>query len=149
MFHILAAIDYPDNTAVVPFIPLSTDLRSKLSSTIEFVRSFIFLYSTPHENFQNDEEYENRLAIILKSITLLFEYLKSSEGLSLEFEIVKCCIEEVLRLFDSKVNFSEKDLIHQSMLFVENLLIDLYKTTEINMVRAMFLYLFLPYKNEF
>lgn len=131
----LASIEYPHDLGVQTLIPRSTDLRSKISSTIGFVRSFILLCSVPHENFQSDNDYLKLKEIILKSIALLFEYLTSLEGLSLEFEIVKCCIGEIHRLFDSKANFFENDLINLSMMFVENLLIDIYKTTEMNMVR--------------
>lgn len=131
----LAPSEYPHDLIAQTFIPPTTDLRSKISSTIAFVRSFILLCSVPHENFQSDKEYIKLKEIVLKSIALLYEYLTSLEGLSLEFEIVKCCIGEIHRLFDSKANFFENELVHLSMMFVENLLIDIYKTTELNMVR--------------
>lgn len=129
-------------------VPSISDFNSKICITLKFVRSFIFLGSLNQDRSENshagfNEQLSER---ILRSIFQLFEYLRSNEGLNLEYGIIKNAMQEIHRLFDSKAMVLDKQLIIMSLVFLDNLLLDIYKTTEINMVKNILLCLFLKFK---
>lgn len=134
--------DTPIPCITKPRIQQPSDLRIKIGNTIEFVRSFIFLGSVVQDGIgKNKADSQEQLSgKILRSISLLFEYLRTDEGLEMEFEIIKCALDEVRRLFDSKANFFEKSLVDKTMSFVDNLLLDIYKTLQINTVGEISLF---------
>ncbi|XP_035214150.1 uncharacterized protein LOC118187952 isoform X2 [Stegodyphus dumicola] len=111
------------------------EFEKKVCETVEFVRSFILLSSfsvTCNLNFDDSKTESKRKELILKSILTLFGHLKSEAGLNLPFNIVNQAMNEILRLFDTKNMSLEVELVRICMSLVENLLIDIHKTMEIN-----------------
>ncbi|GFY54510.1 uncharacterized protein TNIN_8801 [Trichonephila inaurata madagascariensis] len=94
-----------DNTTelnVTEPVSVSRTAQTNIKDSLEFVRSFILLDSVSTTNcltsYPIDESDVKRSAIVLKSTSNIFSYLKSEEGLRMEFDIVKKTMTEVHRL---------------------------------------------------
>ncbi|XP_055938135.1 uncharacterized protein LOC129968305 [Argiope bruennichi] len=106
---------------------------------MEFVKHFILLNSVSSTSCllpnQNDEEStEKRCEVILKTVSNIFYYLRSEEGLRMEIEIVKNAVKGITGLFNVSLKKLNKDLLSMCLNFVDSLLVDIHQTIEINKV---------------
>ncbi|GFQ88872.1 uncharacterized protein TNCT_80481 [Trichonephila clavata] len=130
--------DSTTELSVTEPISVSRIAQTNIKDSVEFVRNFILLDSVSTTNClvsnPTDESDVKRSAIVLKSTSAIFSYLKSEEGLRMEFDIVKKTMAEVHRLLNSSFAKLNNELISLCLNFVDFLLIDIHKTLEINKV---------------
>ncbi|GBN12905.1 hypothetical protein AVEN_145540-1 [Araneus ventricosus] len=117
----------------------NTAAQTNITDAIEFVKNFILLNSVSStnclpSNHCDDELAEKRCEVILKTVTNIFDYLRSEEGLRMEFDIAQRAVKEILGLFNVSLTKRNKNLIPMCLEFIDGLLVDIHRTIEINKV---------------
>ncbi|GIY10733.1 uncharacterized protein CDAR_216551 [Caerostris darwini] len=120
-----------------PF-PKNKSPEPHMKESVEFVRNFILLESISAANCQtctrNDESAEKRTQVVLKTVSNIFDYLRSEEGLKMEFDIAKKTIQELHRLLTVSSAKMNSDLVSMSLDFIDDVLVDIHKILEINKI---------------
>lgn len=111
-----------------------------VKDTLEFVRNFILVNSLSSSGIIKDSDItlEKHNKMILKSLRNLLGFLKSVEGLKIEFNIMKQAVSEIHKLFDVPFGKQNMELMNACLDFLDELLFEIHKTLEINKVRINF-----------
>lgn len=125
------------NPLETPTVSIVTEVHIK--DTLDFVRSFILLDSLYTSGNQISKDTNENCAtkhnnMILKSLVSLFEFLKSEGGLKMEFKIVNQALTEIHKLFDTPFGKLNSNLVDICLTFLDDLLLDIHRTLEINKV---------------
>ncbi|KAG8194666.1 hypothetical protein JTE90_003136 [Oedothorax gibbosus] len=107
-----------------------------VKDTLEFVRSFILVnsLSSSHTLKESDIKSEKHNKMIVKSLINLLGFLKSEEGLKMEFNVMKQAVTEIHKLFDAPFGKQNTELMDVCLNFLDELLLEIHKTLEINKI---------------
>ncbi|XP_071037359.1 meiosis-specific protein MEI4-like isoform X1 [Parasteatoda tepidariorum] len=111
---------------------VSYSMESKIRNNMQFVSNFIMLNSSAACQSLCNEDVEVSSDVILKSVTNLLEMLKNEESFKLDGNFAKRAITNIHRLLTIHQEGFSDAITKMCLSFVDDLLLDIYQTTEIN-----------------